>query len=764
MGPLNFPDRMVSSAGPFIFQVKFVENANAAGAIPLDALKDAVGKEKIRFLHRIKLGAWKHPAHYILITNALLSPEFRRWAEHSLTEVLGEINYHFLSGADVCDFLDHEAAIRQSFPQILGLRDLTELIRGAVDKKEIERSRTAIDCATEIAPVFVPTRAYNKAWRVLAEYNFVVLEGPPEMGKSAIAWMIALAQASNGWQAIYCNDPDVFFSQHDSNRHQIFVADDAFGLTEYDPTRSQKWEKELALVTRRLDAKHWLIWTSRKHILERALQKLDFKREWPNFPEPRAVMVSAEDLNSVEKALILYRHAKNAGLSLTLRKSIRNNAGSIVHNSRFTPERIRKLVQEVLPKYRKAEFFSEETVESLNREIREVIANPTERIKTTFRALPASHKWALFAMLEVGMGAHLKKMAESYSRLCPEVDQEPFGDVLDQLTESFIKRHIDSNPFYDGEETHEILTWIHPSYRDLVIDELARDAALSNRFLGLTTLAGIKLAISSAGGQHGDRELPFLTSVQAWSLLADRCHHLTLTVDIRRLPDFMEVLSSATREARGLDEKRYLQGMLKDTCDVTRQRWDETERILTPEELDAYLQASLLVSPLPPIPILQVSWDTATTKFMEEIQWSKDNGYFFPDAVTSFVKLVKIIGEIEPRFLRQNEFNAKFPIHFEQVVELTRSELANELYGDEPDDIRSDSYRFKALRDLVAEVAEILPEFKEHADSLAPKLILKIEEIDRKCDEEEEPEREYGEETMPPSEGQIDIDLLFADL
>jgi conflict system STAND superfamily ATPase len=763
LGPLNFPDRSARSLGPFVFQAKFVENANAAGATPLEALKDAIKKEKAKILHRMKLGSWKHPRHYVLITNALLTPEFRRWAQQSLTKVLGEKNYHFLSGGDICDFLDQEPAIRQSFPQVLGLRDLTELIQDAVNKKEIERSRSAIDSAIEIAPVFVPTRAYNKTWKVLSEHNFVVLEGPPEMGKSAIAWMIALAQVSNGWQGIYCNDPDTFFSQYDSSQRQVFVADDAFGLTEYDPTRSQKWEKELALVTRRLDPKHWLIWTSRKHILERALQKLDFKRDSPDFPEPAAVMVNAEELSVVEKALILYRHAKKASLSATLRAVIRKSARNIVGSVNFTPERIRKLAREVLPKYCGTEPLPEDIVAILQKEIREAIANPTERIKTTFRALPASHKWALIAMLEVGGGAYLNRTAESYGRLCPEEDQEPFADVLDQLTESFIKRSSTTDLFSSSEELTEILTWIHPSYRDLVIDELAREASLSNRFLSSTTLPGIKLAISSGGGERGERELPFLTSDRAWQLLSDTCQNLAATVDIRELPEFLEALSSATVEAAAGQEHR-LQEMTKDICDIARRRWDDSQTILTSEELEAYDKASLLVSPLPPIPKLQASWDAATAKFVEEIQESKDLGYFFPDEITSFVKLVRIIEKIEPRFLRQKNFEEKYRSHLDQVFELVQSELKAELSDDEPDNLRSDAYRYKSLIDLVSDVSKIMPGFRKRGVLLIPKLADKAAEADTAADDLEVPEPDYDTESLPPSDDRVDVDLLFSDL
>jgi hypothetical protein len=763
-GPLYFPNKAVSAPGPFIFQVKFVQNANAAGADPNSALKNALQHEKSRIRARTKKPSWKQPRHYILVTNALFTPEFRQWAMQSVGEVLVETELHFLSGADVCDFLDQEPTIRQSFPQILGLRDLNELIQSAVNKKEIERSRSAIDCAGAVAPVFVPTRAYHETWRVLSEHRFAVLEGPAEMGKSAIAWMIALAQVSNGWQAVYCGDPDAFFSQHDVNRHQIFVADDAFGLTEYDPARSQKWEKDLALVTRRLDAKHWLLWTSRKHILERGLKKLDFQREFPNFPHPSAVIVNAEDLTELEKALILYRHTKKANLKQAVRTQIRQRAQTIVNDANLTPERVRILTKEVLPKYNSFDFADSEAIAKLWKEIDDVISNPTERSKKTFGALPASHKWALISMLEV-RNPDVQRTGESYRRLCPENQQEPFDDVIDQLTDSFIKRIGPDNPVAEIPRHSELLTWTHPSYRDLVIDELGHDPTFSNRFLSCTTLSGITLAVSSGGGKRGERQLPFLTSERAWQLLAERCGNLAAKVDLRELPDFLETLSSAIVETSEAEPQEYLRRVTSDVCEILKSRWNESGRALSAEELDAYDKATVLLAPLTPAPSLFVSWASATKKFLEEIKWSKETEYFWPDEVKNLIGLAKSIAKIEPRFLRQSSFPENYRTNFEEVLELARMEAERTFSADDPEHLRTDFYRLSAVRDIVAEIYKILPDLAKGREPLLIKLEQEAEIADEAADNADGPEPDYDVEGVLPAEEIVHgIDSVFFDL
>jgi hypothetical protein len=89
-------------------------------------------------------------------------------------------------------------------PSVLGLGRLTPLISAsarACSSLEVERAQT-------LARVFWPTRAYERARRALARHAFVVLTGPPEMGKTAIAQMLALAQMTDGWEAHECSSPE----------------------------------------------------------------------------------------------------------------------------------------------------------------------------------------------------------------------------------------------------------------------------------------------------------------------------------------------------------------------------------------------------------------------------------------------------------------------------------------------------------------------------------------------------------------------------
>ena len=95
---------------------------------------------------------------------------------------------------------------------------------------------------------------------------------------------------------------------------------------------------------------------------------------------------------------------------------------------------------------------------------------------------------------------------------------------------------------------------------------------------------------------------PFLTSDRAWQLLVERCKCLAETLAVGKLRHLIETLSNATTEARTDDTSERFQRLTRAVCDIVRRRWDESQRALKVEDLEAYENASVLLSPLPPIP------------------------------------------------------------------------------------------------------------------------------------------------------------------
>lgn len=89
--------------------------------------------------------------------------------------------------------------------------------------------------------------------------------------------------------------------------------------------------------------------------------------------------------------------------------------------------------------------------------------------------------------------------------------------------------------------------WVHPSWRDLVIDHLSSDHDARERFLQHCSVHGALLALSLAGGHGGERELPLLKHDTDWDALTDRLYTLVPELEPAELLGLMDALALTIR-------------------------------------------------------------------------------------------------------------------------------------------------------------------------------------------------------------------------
>jgi hypothetical protein len=68
--------------------------------------------------------------------------------------------------------------------------------------------------------------------------------------------------------------------------------------------------------------------------------------------------------------------------------------------------------------------------------------------------------------------------------------------------------------------------WVHPSWRDLVIEALAADEVARRHFLSRCGVDGVAIALSFGGGVSGERERPLLRCDADWDALGDGVYAL----------------------------------------------------------------------------------------------------------------------------------------------------------------------------------------------------------------------------------------------
>ena len=797
-GKLTYPSKNDESEGAFVFQVKFVENANASGAKSENTLINAV-KAEIRKLKESSKYSWvKEVTHYILITNAPLSAATRKKIAKLFHEVFPISRVYSHNGTDVCDWLDINRHICKAFPQLLSLRDLETILSEIVNRHIIIASKAIIEEAKEISAVFVPTEAYRHAREVLKKHKFVVLDGPPEVGKTTIAYMIGLTLVIDEWTAIYCSEPKDLLQVFDTQQKQVFIADDAFGRTEYDPGRGKLWEKELPRILRLLSAQHFLIFTSRKHILERAYKDLDLQDKSKDFPKLAEVVVDANALTANEKALILYRHAKAENLTAVAKEIVKNHAKAVVLNPNFTPERIRRFFRERLPEL--SSLFRNGDIDStvLSKAVTEAIDNPTDRMIKAYDKLSPSHKWFLASLVaEGGLGyLLLPDLERTYSHYCPIQDGwTPFSELTVEMSEAFIK--------VNSWGTKKYVSWIHPSYRDLVIDKLATDNVMSSRLMERAPVEIIVLAVSDAGGSTGERRLPLLNSEERWPIFYKRCMELINEVDDDREIGSMlaSLQSSYSNSSQHVKDK--IKPILQDFLDNLLIRWNSRNMTISPSLLRLYYTSSCAVTDkYLPSPNLLTTWNNALEEFKDGVELWKDHGTVLVQELDNWIDLIDVLYENEPRFLKFCSFPSKYreilktffdfagyfltnkaerDIYNELgIMEKTVSRWVND--PDDPDDgdvadVRSLHGKLDNLKDEMTKTREFcevlllaLKDKYDGIDNVVSKLADKEDELGHKvsCLEDKcailDSETSDEEAVGHTSNESFDIDNLFIDL
>ena len=767
-GRLRFPDREILSEGPFLFQVKFVEGANAAGAQPAVALISAVRKEAERIEERLRaddrLSAdWRAIRHYVLYTNVSLSPGLRSQVEEVFAVVLPACAIHTMGGYDVCALIDSHPAAKRTFPQLLSLRDFDVLLEEAVNKDVLERSRSAVEEARDLLPVFVPTKAYSEAFNVVRRHHFVVLEGPPEMGKTAIARMLGLVQLFRAWDVVECRGPDDFFKMYKNERSQVFIADDAFGHTEYEPDRVRAWEHDLPRIIGRLDGHHWLLWTSRRHILERARRSMDLQGKAENFPQPAEVVVNASALSTDEKALILYRHARAARLDSKIKGLVRENAVRVVRQEEFTPERIRRFVKDDVRRLLGIQHDDPNRMLLLHRLVHEAIQNPTKRMRSSYEVLTGPQKWLLISLLEGGYGCTRESLRTLYVKHAGKIAGEPFERLVEELSEGFVRIHHQNERSMGSFkiEAYDWISWIHPSYRDLVIEELSNDPALKKDFLRNTNLEGIKLALSDTGGAIGGRTFPLTQSDDDWRALVERYLQLAVDANGSEPAELLQVLCSA-HEVASTEKASHLAQIISAVCDVFREKWNSSGQTDL-ESLKAYCQASAMCDRLPALPFFNEVWEDLLSCLRDQTDGLSSMLFWNPEVLEDWVELIDLLIKNEPRFLVRVGFPERYAGQLAKLFECIQRELREDVDTEGLSVVATNAirvaenttrlmalggYESRATGPLIAQLHKYSGILRERA-----------REHDR--EDEEPPDDDYDRRT---EDSDTDIEALFSDL
>lgn len=309
--------------------------------------------------------------------------------------------------------------------------------------------------------------------------------------------------------------------------------------------------------------------------------------------------------------------------------------------------------------------------------------------------------------------------------------------------------------------------WVHPSWRDVVIEHLMQHPADRRRFLSRCGVDGLALALSVSGGRAGERRLPLLQRPDDWTTTRLRAVQLVPAIgnpERRRLLAALRDLSATVSEQPLRDEVARMQREVLQTLVAA---WNAEATPIPRDSLALFYLVSLETRPLVAGPHLDATWEALAAHL--------DNEEEFADHALEFLVLAK---RNEPRFLKQIGWPSRFLASVaatmkalaefaslaEESVKRLEIQSADDEFLIDPEELSGETYRLARVSDFLAALDV------EGAVGLATRIRAAENHVDswleRRSDEAAEREElvRDAEEDDEPESPAFDIQAVFRDL
>jgi hypothetical protein len=492
----SFPSESDRWSGEWIFQVKHrAYSTRGAGAVRKE-LKRTFPAEVKRILN-----SHHHECqNYVAITNCPLTAQDKDELHAFIRSTNKDIQQIAVLGeADLQELLDGHPKVVSAFPQILGLSQLRELVEWGLHRRSLEYLHTA---QAEIA-TFVATTPYLSAIELLHKQHFCVLSGPPKMGKTCTAYALAASFSALSYEVYDLRNQRDFYDAYRDDGKQLFICDDVFGDISMLAAERDDWTRGFMRLMGSLGRDHKLVWTAREYILKEALASSRFKEERPALTTTDTVTVAVDHLSRLERAMILYNHARVVNLPTEVRDYLRGEACiTITDHPNYSPESIRQLCTGRLVTFSRAAHGDHDSIET---QVHAFLSAPGDAWKTAYLAASAGERLLCTEVMAAGGVIQLSQLKRRYecAILGAPVAYESFDASLASAHGTFLRR----KPHFLGVD---YVHFYHPSIRDLLSELIHTDKTIRVAYLtqlSLKELTGIvrPLRASSPGGSDEHR-------------------------------------------------------------------------------------------------------------------------------------------------------------------------------------------------------------------------------------------------------------------
>ncbi len=445
--------RHASAAGFFILQAKHMVDS------PFATLKRVMKRERAA-IDRLA------PHRYCLVTSRSLTPANKA----ALAEAIGSALHDqadILGPGDLNQLLRKHPAVERSHLKLwLSSTTVLESVVGAIVHSAFYgfTATTRQEIGAKVR-VYAQNPSLAEARKILDQRHVLIVAGPPGVGKTTLAEILAFAYLGEGWDLIPIRGLEDGFGRIDDAKRQIFFFDDFLGSIAFDRRALASTDSALAIFMNRIrnSPNARFVLTTRAYILNEAKSASERLSD-------RRVGVSTYvlDLSSYTRAIrarILYNHLLVRDVPRKHLLSLLNSGqlAKIVDHRNYNPRVIEWMtdsthLEDVTPSTYPKAFIS-------------ALDNPKALWDKAFRNhISPACRHLLFALFFTPtFGASISELQAAFvplhDRLCREFgvarDPKDFEESLRRLESGFVEIRNGSVDF------------INPSVRDYLSDYLS---------------------------------------------------------------------------------------------------------------------------------------------------------------------------------------------------------------------------------------------------------------------------------------------------